>query len=188
LHYLLPILTTNKSTWIHSFTARAGAADELHAIDDLNIRYNTYEYSNNSTTGLDGTWQSSNTFSGLAAGTYPMWVRSPSNPSCFSNTGTAVVGTSPSPSSALTVAASGFNTTICAGSSTDLTTDVSIPGATFLWETASSVGGPYTPATGTNNTGTYSTGSLLANTYYRCTFTCPSSSPVTSTPVLVDCE
>jgi hypothetical protein len=186
-HIQLPAsyLTSNKSNWIHSFTARTGGSNELHAIDDLNIRYNSYEYSNNSTTGLDGTWQTSNTFSGLAAGTYPLWVRNPVDPTCVSNVGNAVIGTSPSPSSAITVAAPGFNTTICAGSSTDLTTDVSIPGAIFLWETASSLGGPYSPASGVNNTAIYSTGALLASAYYRCTFTCPSSSPVTSTPVLV---
>jgi hypothetical protein len=186
-HVPLPAayLTANKSNWIHTFTARTGGSNELHAIDDLNIRYNTYEYSNNSTTGLDGTWQTSNKFSGLAAGTYPIWVRNPANPTCLANTGNAVVGTSPSPSSALTVAASGFNTTICAGSSTDLTTDIEIPGATFLWESASAIGGPYTAASGTNNLATYSTGALNNSTYYRVTFTCPSSSPVTSTPVLV---
>ncbi|MBL0340939.1 MAG: hypothetical protein IPP71_08430 [Bacteroidetes bacterium] len=186
-HVALPAayLTANKSNWLHAFTARTGGSNELHAIDDLNIRYNTYEYSNNSTNGTDGTWQSSNVFNGLAAGSYPVWVRNPNNTACFANTGTAVIGTSPSPSSAITVAADGFNTTICAGSSTDLTTDVSIPGATFLWASASSIGGPYTAATGTNNTATYTSGTLLSNTYFRCTFTCPSSSPVTSTPVLV---
>ncbi|MBK9401351.1 MAG: hypothetical protein IPN36_10980 [Bacteroidetes bacterium] len=186
-HVALPAsyLTSNKSNWIHSFTARTGGSNELHAIDDLNIRYNSYEYSNNSTTGLDGTWQTSNLFSGLAAATYPIWVRNPTDPTCVSNVGNAVVGTSPSPSSALTVAAPGFNTTICAGSSTDLTTDVSIPGAVFLWDPPLILAVLMSPAAGINNAGTYSTGALLANTYFRCTFTCPSSSPVTSAPALV---
>ncbi|MBK9671719.1 MAG: hypothetical protein IPO70_05590 [Bacteroidetes bacterium] len=182
---LTTYLNANKSNWIHTFTARTGGSNELHAIDDLNIRYNTYEYSINSTNGTDGTWQTSNKFTGLAAASYPVWVRNPSNISCNANTGTAVVGTSPSPSSANTVAALGFNTTICAGSSTDLTTDIEIPGATYLWETSSTIGGPYTTATGVNNLATYSTGPLNTSAYYRVTFTCPSSSPVTSTPVLV---
>ncbi|HRH06932.1 MAG TPA: hypothetical protein PLN13_00005, partial [Bacteroidia bacterium] len=182
---LTSYLNANKSNWIHTFTARTGGSNELHAIDDLNIRYNTYEYSINSTNGTDGTWQTSNKFTGLAAASYPVWVRNPANISCNANTGTAVVGTSPSPSSANTVAAFGFNTTICAGSSTDLTTDIEIPGATYLWESSSTIGGPYTTASGVNNLATYSTGPLNASTYYRVTFTCPSSSPVTSTPVLV---
>jgi len=187
-HIQLPAayLTANKSNWIHSFTSRTGGSNELHAIDDLNIRYNpSYEYSINSTTGTDGTWSTNNSYTGLAAGSYPVWVRNPSNPSCFANTGNAVIGTSPSPSSANTVAAPGYNTTICAGSSTDLVTSVSVPGAVFLWEEATSIGGPYSPAAGTNNTETYSTGSLTSSKYYRCTFTCPSASAVTSTPVLV---
>ncbi len=186
-HVALPAayLTANKSNWLHAFTARTGGSNELHAIDDLNIRYNTYEYSINSTTGTDGTWQSTNTFNGLSAATYPVWVRNPTNTSCFANTGNVVVGTSPSPSSAITVAASGFGTTVCAGNSTTLTTDVTIPGATFLWESASSIGGPYSPAFGINNAATYVTDALSSNTYFRCTFTCPSSSAVVATPVLV---
>ncbi|MBK8415993.1 MAG: hypothetical protein IPL22_16700 [Bacteroidetes bacterium] len=83
------------------------------------------------------------------------------------------------------IAASGFQTTVCAGSSTTLTTSVPVPGATFLWESSSSLGGPYAPASGVNNTANYTTDPLLANTYFRCTFTCPSSSAVTSTPLLV---
>ncbi len=186
-HVALPLayLTANKSNWLHAFTARTGGSNELHAIDDLNIRYNTTEYSITSTTGIDGTWQTTNMFSSLAAGSYPVWVRNPSAPTCVANTGTAVVGTSPSPSSATTVAAPGFGTTVCAGASTNLTTSVSIPGAVFLWESASSIGGPYSPANGINNLGTYTTDPLLANTYFRCTFTCPSASAITSTPALV---
>jgi hypothetical protein len=186
-HVPLPssYLTANKSNWIHAFTARTGGSNQLHAIDDLNIRYNSYEFSNNSTNGTDGTWQTSNTFTGLAAATYPVWVRNPSNPSCAANTGNAVIGTAPSPSSASTVAADGFQSTVCAGSSTTLTTSVPVPGATFLWESSSSLGGPYAPASGVNNAANYTTDPLLANTYFRCIFTCPSSSAVTSTPVLV---
>jgi len=186
-HVQLPAeyLAADKSTWIHAFTSRTGAADMLDAIDDLSIKYNSYEYSINSTTGLDGTWQSANNFSGLAAATYPVWVRNPSDTTCFANTGNAIVGTSPSPTSAITVAAPGFQTTVCAGSSTTLTTDVAVPGATFLWESSDSLNGTYIAASGINNVANYETDPLVQSTYFRCTFTCPASSAITSTPVLV---
>lgn len=186
-HVPLPTayLTANKSTWLHAFTARTGGSNELHAIDNLSIRYNGYEYSHNSTNGFDGAWQGSNVFTGLAPGTYPIWVRKLSDPTCFTNTGNAVVGVSPSPSAAVTIPATGSSNVVCYGNSTTLTTDVFVPGATFLWESAPALAGPWSPATGLNNAGDYTTVGLTQNTYFRLTFTCPSSTPVTSTPLLV---
>lgn len=73
----------------------------------------------------------------------------------------------------------------CAGSSTTLTTKCSGSRCNIPLESSSSLGGPYAPASGVNNTANYTTDPLLANTYFRCTFTCPSSSAVTSTPLLV---
>jgi len=186
-HVPLPsaYLTANKSNWLHAFTARTGGSNELHAIDDLSIQYGTYEYSNNSTNGLDGSWQTSNVFSSLAPGSYPIWVRNANDPSCFSNTGTAVIGVSPSPSTAVTVPASGYSNVVCYNSSTTLTTDVYVPGANFLWESASNLAGPWSPAAGTNGYGDYTTPGLIENTYYRLNFTCPSASTITSAPLLV---
>jgi hypothetical protein len=186
-HIALPTayLTANKANWIHSFTARTGGSNQLHAIDNLNIRFNSYEYSVNSTNGLDGVWYLGNVITGLAPGTYPVWVRNPTDNNCFSNTGNVVLGSSPSPSSANTVAAPDYSSIVCFGNGTRLTTDIFIPGANFLWESASSLSGPWNPAAGTNNEGNYETGALTSNTFYRVTFTCPSSSPVTATPILV---
>jgi len=186
-HVALPTsyLTTNKSNWIHGFSARTGGSNELHAIDNLNIQYSTFEYSINSTNGNDGSWQIENTFTGLAAGTYPVWVRKVSDPSCFSNTGNVVINVDPSPSSAITVASPGFSDVVCYGNNTTLTTNIFVPGATFLWEESSSVSGPWSTSAGSNGAGTYVTLGLTTNTYYRVTFTCPSSSPVTSTPLIV---
>jgi hypothetical protein len=178
-------LTANKSTWIHSFTARTGGSNQLHRIDDLKIRYNTFEYSVNSTTGNDGSWQTENNFNGLAAGTYPVWVRSLSDPTCFTNTGTIVIGTDPSPTSANTVVADGFLDVVCYGNSTTLKPSISVPGAIYLWEQASSAAGPWTAAIGTNNSEMYITPALIEDTYYRITFTCPSASAVTATSKLI---
>lgn len=186
-HIQLPAsyVNANKSSWIHTFTSRTGASNELHAIDDLNIRYSAYEYSNNSTNGNDGSWQTSNQFTGLSTGTYPIWVRKLSDPTCFAQTGTAVVNVDPSPSSANTIVSTGYSNVVCYGNGTSVTTDIYVPGASFLWEISSSASGPWTAAPGTNNEGTYVTAGLTSNTYFRLTFTCPGSSSVTSTPLLI---
>ena len=186
-HVPLPTayLTANKSTWIHGFTARTGGSNELHAIDNLKIRYNSFEYSNNSTNGSDGSWQTENIFTGLAAGTYPIWVRKLNDPNCFSFTGNAVINVDPSPSSASTVPASGYSNIVCYGSGTTLTSSIFVPGAVFYWEQASSLAGPWTAASGTNSNASYITPGLTSNTYYRLTFTCPSSTPIIATPMLV---
>ncbi len=186
-HVPLPAayLTANKSNWLHTFTARTGGSNELHAIDDLSIQYGFYEYSINSTNGLDGSWQATNVFTNLAPGTYPTWVRNPNDPNCVSQTGTAVIGVSPSPSSANTVPVSGYSNVVCYSNNTMLTTDVYVPGAVFLWEQASSLAGPWTAAPGTNNDGTYFTANLTQNTYFRLNFTCPGSSTITANPLLV---
>ncbi|MBK7764065.1 MAG: hypothetical protein IPI46_12085 [Bacteroidetes bacterium] len=186
-HVPLPTayLTANKSNWLHAFTARTGGSNQLHAIDDLNISYGTYEYSNNSTNGLDGSWQTENTFNGLSAGTYNIWVRNPNDPNCFSNTGSSIIGTSPSPSSAFTVPASGYQDVVCYNNTVTLTTDIFVPGATFLWEQSASASGPWTTAPGISNQANYTTDPLTVNTYFRLNFTCPASSTVTATPLLV---
>ena len=186
-HVPLPTayLTANKSTWIHAFTARTGGSDELHAIDNLKIRYNAFEYSNNSTNGSDGSWQTENVFTGLAAGTYPIWVRKLNDPTCFSFTGNAIINVDPSPSSASTVASPGYSNVVCYGNSTSLTSSIFVPGAVFYWEQSSSLGGPWTAASGTNSNASYITPGLTTNTYYRLTFTCPNSSPIVATPMLV---
>jgi len=192
-HVKLPdaYLTANKSTWNHAFTARTGAGYELHAIDDLNIRYNSsiapgLEYSRNSTNGSDGTWQPSNVFTQLAAGNYPVWVRNATNPSCVSNTGMVTIASENAPAVANTVTVSGDNSILCQFSTIALTTDVFVPGATYLWESASSASGPWTPAAGTNNTQVYTTAPLQEDTWFRCNYTCPSASMVTANPIFVD--
>ena len=55
-------------------------------------------------------------------------------------------------------------------------------GQTYQWESATAIGGPYTPISAVLNAATFNTTSPLVTTYYRCAVTC-SGNTQTSTPV-----
>jgi hypothetical protein len=83
--------TTNKSTWKWEFSARTGALNDIHRIDDLsvisyNVREGVYQYSIDSTNGTNGTWQDGLSFTNLESGVYPVYVRAkyPERVLCFS--------------------------------------------------------------------------------------------------------
>lgn len=63
--------STDKTNWRFSFGGRTGGVTDSHQIDNLVINaYNQYEYS------IDGTtWNSTGSFTGLAAGTYTPRIR-----------------------------------------------------------------------------------------------------------------
>lgn len=125
-------LAANKSTWKHAFTDRTGSSRSNVSLDNLEIQYTPgYEYSLNSTNGTNGTWQSSNVFTNLAANIYPVWVRLPSTPTCFANTGNALVGSAGAPTSSQVIAYNNGSTVLCPGGSTILTNSVNVPGASF---------------------------------------------------------
>lgn len=95
--------SANKSAWQWGFSARTGGAYDYHIVDNINLYANNQpEYSINNTT-----WQTSNVFSGLAPGTYTVYMRTrQSNADCTGSnsvgsvTLTAPAYTTPTPSAA----------------------------------------------------------------------------------------
>jgi len=77
--------TSNKATWKQLIAARTGGISELHAIDDLVIKYKgsgvKYGASPANSGTAPTTWQDSPVFSGLAGGdSLDIWVGSLNNP------------------------------------------------------------------------------------------------------------
>lgn len=174
-------LLANKSTWRHAFSGRTGGAFQQQSIDNLSIQYPNYEFSLDSTN-----WQTSRSFNGLAAGTYPAYIRNPADPNCVTRVGNAVVTPGALPSVLNVVPSVGFNSVVCSGGSTNLTTDVALPGASFAWFTSNSASGPFTSAAGINNTSTYTTPALTSSQYFRVEVSCPASPTITSNALEAD--
>lgn len=174
-------LNADKSTWRHAFSGRTGGAFQQQSIDNLQIQYPNYEYSIDSVN-----WQNTRSFSGLAAGSYPAYVRNPSDPSCVTRVGNATVSPGSLPSVLNVIPSVGFNSVVCSGNSTNLTTDIALPGASYNWFTSNSATGPFTAAPGTNNSSTYTTPSLTASQFFRVEVSCPSSPVITSNSLKAD--
>ncbi len=168
-------LAANKSTWQFGFTARTGGAFQVHAFDDVNIKYQiptNYQYS------LDNvTWSSSNTFSGLSTGTYPLWVRDITS-GCSTQVGSRFVDSTGIPTTINVAPAPGFDTIVCAGGTTVLAFSPNAPaaaGVSYLWEISPSGANTWSPAPGTNNGLTYQTDTIQSNKNFRLTLTCPTA-------------
>jgi hypothetical protein len=87
-------VSSDKSSWKAAFTARTGAVNDRHRVDNINLfHYADYEYS------IDGiNWQTSATFSGLAPGTYTIYVRYKGNVTCSFTQNFTITTTSQPPS------------------------------------------------------------------------------------------
>lgn len=168
-------LSANKSTWRHAFSGRTGGAFQQQSIDNLTIQYPNYEYSVDSVT-----WQTNRTFSGLSAGSYPAFIRNPADPTCVTRVGNVTVNSGSLPSTLNVIPSVGFNSVVCSGGNTNLTTDFALPGANYAWFTSTNVGGPFAPASGIANASTYTTPNLTNTQYYRVEVTCPSNPTLVS--------
>lgn len=112
--------TANKATWKHAFAARTGALALGHYIDDLNIRYNLYEFS----TDNGATWTATSPVS-VAPGTYTTKVRYSTITSCETATGTGTVNALVPPTTPVIAGP----TAVCSGSTFTLNATYSYSGS-----------------------------------------------------------
>lgn len=71
---------TNKSSWNFEISAKTGGVNDFHRIDDLsvvayNVEDGVYQYSVDSTNGINGTWQDGRIFTNLEDGIYNVYVK-----------------------------------------------------------------------------------------------------------------
>ena len=78
------------------------------------------------------------------------------------------------------------NAAVCPGTGFSLSLQNATPGSgvTYQWQSASSIGGPYTPVVPAQTNATYSVSSITTTTFYQAVVTCGGNSG-TSTPVQV---
>lgn len=133
-----------------------------------------------SVTGTGGPWQLSNTFAGLAPGSYNIAVREQTNPGCFSvYSGNPIVI---NPVVGPVIVTQPVNRVICQNGNTtfSITDNNPIPAPTYQWQISTTgAGGPWTnlanvaPFSGVNtNTLTLTNTSVIYNgNFFRCVVT-----------------
>ncbi len=153
-------LNADKSSWKAAFAARTGTSSlysgrNKHMVDDINIfHYVEYEYS------IDGTtWQASNSFPNLQAGTYTVYVRIKGQTCSYNQSITIATPTTVTPT--FTNA-----TAICTGGASPLPTI-----------STNNIGGTWSPAFNNTTTTTYT----FTPNYGQCAV------PVTSTITVDPC-
>jgi hypothetical protein len=170
----------DKSTWKHAFAARTGGLAQGHYIDNLNIRYNLYEYSVNGGT----TWVNDSPVT-VAPGNYDTKVRYSTVTSCVTSTGTGTIAALAAP----TVTVTGPSV-ICNGASFTLTGGYTYTGANadlaFQWEKSTDAGATWTAITGAT-TATY-TGTQTVNTQYRINTTWCGGAAYSSAPFTLNLD
>jgi len=136
-------LTADKSTWKHAFSARTGGLNEGHFIDNLNIRYNMFEYSLN-----DTTWTNSSPVAALP-GTYNASVRYAGVGGCVVSLGQVTVGTF----SMNQVSISRADSLACSTESMTLLGSVTgqAAGLTYQWQSSGDNGATWADISGANN-------------------------------------
>lgn len=181
-------LNANKSTWKHVFSARTGGVSEAHEIDNLKIQYTAAGVQYGITPGGAGTppatWQAANTFSGLALGSYDVYIGSPSSPTCYKLLGTYTLndGQTPAPGNTLSSLPS-----VCANTTTSVTLSLQNSYAAYTgitWQWQSFDGTNWNNIAGATSA-TYTFTGLAQTTQFRCNVTCDGSLTGASTPVTV---
>ena len=82
----------NKSTWVYTLAARNTNLGFAFGVGNLNIQQGNMDFGYGTTTASNtSTYQSHRVLGNIGAGTYGLWVRDPSNPSCETNVGTVVL-------------------------------------------------------------------------------------------------
>lgn len=120
-------MTADVSSWTHLFSAGTGGDAERHAISNLEIYEGSmlFGLSQGLPTVIPSTWQSSSSFTGLAPGTYHVWLAKDETAVCGKNIETIeIINTDP-------VVALGNDTTICEGAT--ITLDAANAGSTYVW-------------------------------------------------------
>lgn len=120
------------TSWKHNFSAFTGGYAFRHAVSNFEISSGSVLYGTTmSPTATPTNWQTSNTFSGLAPGTYQVWLAKDSTATCSKNLETIeILNTNP-------VINLGADTTICQGSS--LLLDAQNTGCTYVWSGTNNV-------------------------------------------------
>lgn len=124
--------SADKTTWKHLFSAQTGGDALRHAVDNLSIKYNNinYGYTAGGAGTPPSTWQNTGSFSGLAAGSYDVYLSNPDDAACNKLLGTyQVVDENP-------VVELGNDTLLCSGHSFVL--NAGNPGSTYQWSDNSS--------------------------------------------------
>ena len=120
-------MTSDVSTWTHLFSAGTGGDAERHAIANLKIYEGSlfYGLSQGVSTTIPTAWQNSSSFTGLAPGTYNVWLAKDETAACGKNIQTVeIINTDP-------VVNLGADTVICDGAM--LTLDAGNIGSTYFW-------------------------------------------------------
>lgn len=182
-------LNANKSTWKHVFVARTGGVSEAHEMDNLKIQYTAAGVQYGITAGGAGTppatWQAANTFSGLALGSYDVYIGSSVNTSCYKLLGTYTLadGQTPAPGNTLSSLPA-----VCANTTTSVTLSLQNNYAAYTgitWQWQSFDGTNWNNITGAT-AATYTFTGLAQTTQFRCNVTCDGSMTGASTPVTVN--
>lgn len=127
----VPLPTTyineDVSNWQHCFSAQTGGDANRHAIKNLSISTESFEFGlTTSSTNQPTQWQTANVFDSLAPGTYQLWMRKDDTTNCQKMVKTiTILNTNPNVDL-------GGNYVICEGDSVVL--DAGIANATYLWE------------------------------------------------------
>ena len=150
-------LTADKSTWKHAFSARTGGLNEGHFIDNLDIRYNMFEYSLN-----DTTWTNSSPVAALP-GTYNASVRYAGVGGCVVSLGQVTVGTF----SMNQVSISRADSLACSNESMTVLGSVTgqAAGLTYQWQSSNDNGVTWADISGANNINVTNTQTVF--TLYR---------------------
>jgi len=119
--------------WKQLFSARTGGDAERHAVSnfEMNVNSMVYALETGSSTTIPTTWQGETTFTGLAPGTYHVWIAKDPSAACGKNIQTVeILNANP-------IVDLGNDTTICNG--TALTLDAGNAGSTYTWSNTNDV-------------------------------------------------